>query len=603
MAGWRRNWDFGLRMKISFEILRSGAGKLFRKKQAQPAVPQSPPMDEAKIARAISDRIQRMYDAAGTTNLNGDFFNTIGSANAEILTSLYIMRARSRTLVKDNPYAKGIVRTKRNNVVGHDPFRLEMKVGKKDANGKFIPEQEINDKIEAWWEKAGRKEYCTVRKDMSRLEMYHAAIASVVRDGSILARHRRGYDNKMGYALELIDADRLQESYMGRSQRGNNIRFSIERDKFGAPVYYWILTRHPGDLFQYNGNIPNTWREEVPAADIIHFNNLRERPEQDIGVPDLDCTIQRLHRIDQFDIAHTTAAVMSAAKGIWIERDIPTGSNYETDQTTRDGEKINHVSPGEAEILPVGYKAKQLDPKFPIETGPEFKKDSLRGVGAGSGVPYHSLANDLSSVNFSSGRLGETAARDDYMVMQELMIGDFVRCHFNEALKYGILSGQCDVPFDRLEEFQDAAEFHGRRWGYINPLQDAQADVLRIEAGLDSRDNVIMNSERGGDVEKVNAEIASGRESDASHGLDFTSADPTTPNTEKRPPGTTEPNPDGAQPPPRKGGKQTLRADYDRLERTLKLLVNTEPTPENQEALNRLLEWKTARNGTLSGRH
>jgi capsid protein len=210
-------------MKFSFEIARSIAGKSDRSKTGAVIRSATIQPTDANVLRTVSDRVTRMYAAASTNSLNGDFYNTIGSANAEILTSLYIMRARSRTLVKDNPYAKGIIRAKRNNVVGHDPFRLEMKVGKKDVDGKFTPEAEINDKIEAWWEKAGRKENCTVRKDMSRLEMYHAAIASVVRDGSILARHHRMFpNNKMGYALELIDSDRLQESYMGRSVRGNN---------------------------------------------------------------------------------------------------------------------------------------------------------------------------------------------------------------------------------------------------------------------------------------------------------------------------------------------------------------------------------------------
>lgn len=255
--------------------------------------------------------------------------------------------------------------------------------------------------------------------------------------------------------------------------------------------------------------------------------------------------------------------------------------------------------------MPIGYKAKQLDPKFPIETGPEFKKDQLRGVGAGSGIAYHQLANDYENVNFSSGRLGENAQRDEFMVQQELMIDGFVRPHFNTWLKYAILSGVLKLPITRLEELQRAAEFNGRRWGYINPLQDAQADVLRIEAGLDSRDNVIINSERGGDVETVNAEIAAGRANDDVHGLDFTSTDPTEPRLQKGPPGSTVPNPNDSTPapPPRTGSKQTLRADYDRLEQTLRILAEADPTPENKAGLDELLKWKSARNGTLSGRH
>lgn len=585
-------------MKFSFELSRAAAqkqpltGSVIRSATARPR--------DAEILRTIGDRVTRMYDAAMTNNLNGDFSTTVGSANAEILTSLYLARGRSRTLVKDNPYAKGIVRTMRNNIVGHDPFRLEMKVGKKDAKGKFTPETETNEKIQAAWKKAGSKKNCTVRKDMSRLEMYHAVIASVVRDGSLLARHHRSFpNNSFGYAIELIDIDRLQESYMGKSQDGNVIRFSIERDRFNAPVKYWILTRHPGDLFQTNPPASNVMREGVDAENIIHFNNIRERPEQDVGFPELDSIIQRLHRIDQFDIAHVTAAIYSACKSIWIERVAPTANEYQADGESREGQKLSNVEPSTAEILPDGYQAKQLDPKFPLETGPDFKKDQLRGVGAGSGVAYHTLANDLSSVNFSSGRLGENAQRDEFMVRQELMIEDFVRLHFNEWLKYAILSGEVELPLSRLEEFQEAAEFNGRRWSYINPLQDAQADVLRIEAGLDSRDNVIINSERGGDVETVNAEIANGKDSDEEFGLDFSGADPTLPTVKKGEPGQEMPAPNTPATPPRTGAKQTLRVDFERLERSWNAIVESEPSEENKEGLKQLLEWKGRRNGQL----
>ena len=130
-------------------------GSVIRSPVAQP--------QHAEILRAISHnkRQSRMYDAAVTTQLNMDFPSTYGSADAELLTSIYIGRNRARTLVKDYPIAKGIVRNDKNNVVGDDPFRLEMKVGTKGANGKFELDSEINEMIEAAWKEAGEPENCT----------------------------------------------------------------------------------------------------------------------------------------------------------------------------------------------------------------------------------------------------------------------------------------------------------------------------------------------------------------------------------------------------------------------------------------------------------
>ena len=67
------------------------------------------------------NRMQRSYDSAATTPYNLDFKGTYTSANSEILASDYQTIARSRTICKDTPQGKAIVRTHMNNVVGHDP--------------------------------------------------------------------------------------------------------------------------------------------------------------------------------------------------------------------------------------------------------------------------------------------------------------------------------------------------------------------------------------------------------------------------------------------------------------------------------------------------
>ena len=49
------------------------------------------------------------------------FEGTYGKANTEIFTDFYKVWARARTLAKDTPQGKAILRTHRNNIVGHKP--------------------------------------------------------------------------------------------------------------------------------------------------------------------------------------------------------------------------------------------------------------------------------------------------------------------------------------------------------------------------------------------------------------------------------------------------------------------------------------------------
>ena len=516
---------------------------------------------DAKYLRLIPRQKIRMYDSAATTRLNQDFPISITSSNAEILVSIVASRSRARRLERDNPYATQIINAHQNNVVGDDPFRLEMKVGKM-VDGAFVEEDETNLEIEQAWKEAGMPENFSVRKTLSRSEGYWQTISAVIRDGGIIWRHYRQFPkNDCHYAVDILETDHLDYNW-NRPQVGtaNEIQFSIEMDEFHAPVAYHLLTRHPGDVFAWS-NSPK-YRERVDAQDIIALWNIRTRAEQYIGMPSFCSIIQRLHRLDQYDVAEMTAAIVSACKMGFFKKDA-TGDEYTGDTQNEEEAKQMQASPGTFEELPAGYGVDQWDPKHPVEAYPNFTKQNLRAVAGGAGLAYHVLANDLEGVNFSSGRLGENQQRDQFKKLQKHMILNLVRPHFNAWLKYAILSGIVKQPIARLPEFIKAAHFHAKKWGQINPMQDTQADILRIEAGLDSRDHVILNSERGGDTQKVDAEIAADKKIDEDHDLDFSGGDVTLPTIKKGIPGEDLPNPeDGAQPPAppaKKGGKQTLK--------------------------------------------
>ena len=57
------------------------------------------------------------------------------------------------------------------------------------------------------------------------------------------------------------------------------------------------------------------------------------------------------------------------------------------------------------------------------------------------------------------------------------------------------------------------------KWDWVDPMKDASAEILQIEAGLKSRTQAI--SERGYDAEQVDREIAAERKRERALGLDF----------------------------------------------------------------------------------
>ena len=474
----------------------------------------------------------RMYDAAVTTNLNLDFPVDITDANAQIFNSIISVRSRARTVDRDNPYAHNAVEAYIDDVCGDEPFKLEMKVGKKDADGQFNLETDTNEEIEKAWAKAGLPENCCADGVTSRNEMDWMAIASLVRDGGVLFKYHKLFPhNRYKFAVEPKEIDFL-DSYYSRPNFDNNkseIQFSIQVDKVYKRVEgYWLFTRHPGAIF--TGFSPQVRREFCPIDEMTALFDIRTRAGQYVGMSRIASIIQRLHRIDQFDIAHVTAAIWNSCNPVFFTMEFPTamelvpnfiktamdtvnelGGNYAGEDGQPGsglgiGQKYNNMEPGSATTLPYGYKPMQLDSKFPAESAVGFNEDQLRAAAAGCQVPLFRFTGDYSKVNFSSGRLGLQSWHDTCERLQNHMIVNYRRPHFCKWLFNAMLTGEVKQPMSRYEELCDAANFYGRRWPYIQPMQDAQADALRLESRTASPYTIAR--ERGENLETIYEEWA-----------------------------------------------------------------------------------------------
>lgn len=512
--------------------------------------------EAVKYMRDFQDGLKRTYDASLTDNYSADFRPTWGSANSEMVTAKYKVRARNRTLAKDTPHGKAIIRTFQNNVVGDEPFKLEMRVGDYDGDGEFTEEKELNRVIEHAWKKFCKKENFTVRKTMSAMESWRVVEASLVRDGSVICRHHDDYPfNEFNYAVDFLEEDRLQETFMGRSPvngkfgGGNPIRFSVEYDKvYQFPLAYWILTRHPGDVLNPSGYLGDRnqnidcWREQVPAKDIIYFNNLRDRAEQDIGMTELDSTTMPLWRIHQYEKALTLSSIASASKPWWLEQEVPTGLAAPSDPATiyangptyngPQGPLVggggtvdpavsqqglpgpqNNIRPAARESLPPGYKLKQGDPRFPIEAAHEFRLDNTRDIAIGSGVSYQNASGDYQNLGFIAGLMCQIPFQDNCRVRQKNMIDGGVDAVFRRWVRSAIMCGYFEkrgtnVPIARLDEICEAAHFKGRGWSFVNPLVQAQSLILLNKEGHMTRQQVQNELPTGMSVEKLFQEFS-----------------------------------------------------------------------------------------------
>ena len=549
-------------------------------------------MEAWRTAREFQAELKRSYDASVTDNYSTDFRQTYGSSNSEMVTGLYKVRARTRTLAKDTPHGKAVIRTYQNNVVGPEPFKLEMRLGDYDGEGNFTEEKEINRIVEQGWNQFLKKKNFTVRKNMSAMEALRMVEASLVRDGSVICRKFNDYPyNEFKFAVDFLEQDHLQETYQGYSPDsgrfggGNPIRFSIEYQKqFNFPLAYWLLTRHPGDVINPSGYIgkagPNLWREQVPAVDIIHFNNLRDRAEQDVGMTELDSTTMPLWRIHQYEKALTLASIASGSKPWWLEQLLPTGlqvpdglaeqfsntpgwngpqaplGSDPNDPTAKQqgvGVPSNVVKPGARETLPPGFVLKQADPKFPIEAAHEFRLDNLRDIAVGAGISYQHASGDFQNLGFIAGLMCQIPFQDNCKVRQKNMIDggvdEIFRCWLRSAIMVGWFEAKgVNVPMSRLDELCEAAHFKGRGWAFVNPLVQAQALILLNEAGHLTRQQVQDELPHGMSFEKLVQQLKNEKSELEQNGLNLDEIDVTRPTISNGEPGQDVPNPEGGKP-------------------------------------------------------
>ena len=461
----------------------------------------------------------RDFAGALSSRLTNDWLANITTADSEIRSNIKTLRARCRELERNNDWVRRYFKLLENNVLGHCGVGLQMKIRETvKVNGQFAEryDKRANDLIEMAWEKWGRREFCTIGQNLNWLDVQRIALRSVARDGCVLIRMHNPPDNPFRFALELIEADQLDTDWSGK-YGDNNVRLGVEYDANGRRVAYHILSEHPGDIFQRRAD--GMYRRRIPASEMIHLY-MPERVGQSDGFPWLVSAMTGLRHLEKFTEAAVVNARMGAAKMGFITQD--QNSPGYTGAPAAAG-KYMEVEPGNIEVLPVGMKFEKFDPTYPSSDFAPFTKAALRQISSGLGVSYNSLSNDLESVNYSSIRAGLLEEREEWKSVQSWFIQWFICRVFENWLRMSLTAGAIgdgnfSLPAQKFDKF-NAPEFKPRRWPWVDPLSDLQADVLAVEKGFKSRRELI--SERGGDIEDVFSDIAADDALAEQYDLDF----------------------------------------------------------------------------------
>ena len=437
---------------------------------------------------------KRTFQAADIGRLFSSWQTTPYSADSEMRTTLKAIRARSRDMVNNNDYAKKFIRMVETNVVGKNGIVMQSQI----INDRNEADELARKKVEEGWAAWCKRGVCDVTGKYSFRDVQKLVVGSVARDGEVLVRKIKGFNNDFGFALQLIEADHLDENYNDTLQNGNHVKMGVEYNVWNRPVAYHIYPIHPGDVAFGHSYAE---RIRIPAGEIAHIF-MDNRISQSRGLPWMHAALTRLQMLGAYEEAELVAARIGAAKMGFFTSE--TGDTYEGDDT-EDGKPIMEVAPGEFDMLPKGMSLQMFDPDHPSTAFQPFVKALLRGIASGLNVSYHYLANDLDAANYSSLRGGEIDVRDAWRDIQCFMIEHFLIEIFEEWLRMALLMKTVNLPMAKYEKFK-LAKWQPRGWQWVDPEKDINSRIIAVNNGLETRQDVA--AEQGKDLEDIYRQLA-----------------------------------------------------------------------------------------------
>ena len=454
---------------------------------------------------------RRMYQGAQFSRLTADWVTSNTSADSEVYGSAQKLRDRARQLCRDNDYARQALRAIEGNVIGQGiPFQSQVRMqrgGKLDTG--------INDAIETAWRQWSQARYCHTGGKLGFADIERLIIRACAESGEVFIRMVRQTfgGGTIPLALEVLEADQLDDGLNGRSQQGNEIRMGVELDGWGRPIAYHFLAYHPGDYQFSNQQISTQRHKRIPAEEIIHLYR-SERPGQTRGVTWFASAIQRLHHLAGYEQAEVVRARASSALMGFITS--PEGELIGDD--VMDGERVSNFEPGVFKYLNPGESVTVPSLDSPDGQFEPFLRAMLRAMAAGIGCSYETISRDFSQTNYSSSRLSLIEDRDHWRILQSWIIENFHQRVFHEWVELAVLSNALALPgYELAPERFKSARWMPRGWSWVDPAKEVQAYKDAVRCGFKSLAEVV--AEQGGDLDELFLQLERERMLAETHGL------------------------------------------------------------------------------------
>ena len=453
----------------------------------------------------------KYHGASTTKNSLIGWITGGGSAEDDIDLQGSLLRIRSRDLYAGGGLGRGAPSTMVTNVVGWG-IRPKPKIDRELLG--------ITEEAAAEWEKAALREFtlwaktkmCDATRQHTFWDIQELAFRSELVSGDTLAVFgmKPNVRNPYQTVIRLIEADRLStpessgSSEAKNTDGGGRIVDGVEINKDGEIVKYHIATYHP--LQDENpGEI--TWEAidaygaDTGMPNVLHLMTA-ERPEQHRGIPFISGMIEQIKQLDRYLDAELAASIVAAMLTVFITSDGTDDDGYDSindsiadeDKVTDDSLRIE-LGNGNVYELPPGKKVDKVGDSRAPTAFDAYTRQIITILGSGSEIPYEVLMHVYNS-NYTAAN----AARLDFWRVvtkyRERFTQGFNQPIYEAVIAEAIALGRLDAPgfFDDpiIRDAWLGCQWVGSSRGHVQPVQEANAAVTRMKAGITTGEQEAM---------------------------------------------------------------------------------------------------------------
>jgi lambda family phage portal protein len=452
-----------------------------------------------EIDRAKLNGIKNYSQGAGSTHMQWSKgrYSTPNSPTDDITDNLSVLHGRSRYEFMNNPIARGISGKIKANVVGSglilNPKPDAVKLGLTDE---YVIEWErhVKNEFNIW----AKSKDCDAGRRLTFGQIQSLALESALVNGDVFALMARNQIINQPYDLriQLIEADRIRDPFTNTDK---NIKGGIKTGPYGESVSAFIHDNYESD---YSGIGKYT---EVPfygpngTPTLLQVAQEWERPGQVRGVTVFAPIMEVLSQIDRYNKAELMANIISSFFTVVIETEKQNFLENGLMPPSGDALADNEVALGSGNIIQA-REGEKFTPINPARTNSSFDSvmmNFLRLVGMGIGLPYEVLiAHFQSSYSAARGALQE--AYKMYTMRRTWLVESFCQPIYELWLTEAVAKGRIEAK-GFFNDPAIKAAWCGANWigpaqTSLNPAQEANANKINLENGLDTRENIIQRT-------------------------------------------------------------------------------------------------------------